>query len=116
MNVQTEADIDGSVAKQLREQAGLTQAAFWNSVGLTQAGGCRYERGNKIPRPIRILLFTIYVAGIRLDPRTQQGAEDIRRLARLQASEAAAHAEKIGEKMAQAMSAVRQVNKLMQSI
>lgn len=116
MDIKTEADIDGSVAKRLREQAGLTQAVFWNSVGLTQAGGCRYEGGNKIPKPIRILLFTKYVAGVRLDAQTQEGAEDIRRLAKLQSSETAAHAEKIGEEMAKAMSAVRQVNKLMQSI
>lgn len=113
MEVKTETDITGAAAKALREQAGLTQRAFWEPMGITQSGGCRYEAGHPVPRPIRILVFANYVAGLRIDASTTEGAASLVRLGRLQASEAAANAEKIGAKMAEAISAVRQVNKML---
>jgi len=116
MDIKTEADITGAVAKRLREQAGLTQNRFWEPLGITQSGGCRYEAGQPIPKPIRILVFANYVAALRIDPSTPEGAAALMRLARLQASEVAGEAEKIGAKMAEAMAAVRQVNKLMANL
>ena len=113
MGIKTESDLTGAAAKRLREQAGLSQKAFWEPVGITQSGGCRYENGHPIPKPTRILVFARYVAGLRLDAGTPEGAERLVRLASLQASEAAPEAEKIGAKMAEAMGAIRQVNKLL---
>lgn len=104
MHITSEKDITGQAAKYLREQANLTQKAFWNSVGLTQSGGCRYEQGQSIPRPIRILIYTIYAAGIRIDATSEAGTSELQRLAKLQASERAADKEVIGEKIVQAQS------------
>jgi transcriptional regulator with XRE-family HTH domain len=115
MDIKTESDVDGAAAKRLREQMGLSQKAFWAPMGITQSGGCRYENGHPMPKPIRILVFVNYVAGLRLDAGTPDGAGRLMRLALLQASETAAEAEKIGAKMAEAMAAVRQVNKLLAS-
>ena len=49
--IRTEQDVTGEAAKALRESCGLSQKAFWSAVGLTQSGGCRYERGNRLPKP-----------------------------------------------------------------
>jgi hypothetical protein len=116
MEIKTESDISGVAAKALREQVGLTQRAFWEPLGITQSGGCRYEAGHPVPRPIRILVFANYVAGLRIDASTAEGAANLMRLGRLQASEVAAEAEKIGAEMAKAISAVRQVNKLLANL
>jgi transcriptional regulator with XRE-family HTH domain len=113
MDIETEGDVTGELAKALRLQAGLSQAAFWEPLGITQSAGCRYESGQTVPGPIRILLFVNHVVGLRLDASTQEGAERLRRLALLQASESAAEAEKIGAKLAEAMAAVRQVNRML---
>lgn len=69
MVIRTENDITPSVARSLREKTGLTQKQFWESVGSNQPSGHWYERGKRrgIPRPIRILIFQRYVAGIDLD-------------------------------------------------
>lgn len=104
MHIHSEKDITGVAAKHLREQANLTQKAFWNSLGLTQSGGSRYEQGQALPKPIRILLFAIYVAGLRLDASTDSGAAGLHRLAQIQASESAADREKIGQAMLAAKS------------
>lgn len=43
--------------KALRAKLGLTQDEFWRALGITQSGGCRYERGDRaIPRYIQVLL------------------------------------------------------------
>lgn len=116
MDVKTETEITGAIAKTLREQAGLTQKAFWEPLGITQSAGCRYEAGHPVPKPIRILVFVNYVAGLHIDASTAEGTAQLLRLARLQASEAAAGAEKIGAKMAEAASAIRQANRLLSHI
>jgi transcriptional regulator with XRE-family HTH domain len=116
MKIETEKDVTGEAAKYLREQSGLTQKVFWSSIGLTQSGGCRYENGQSVPKPVRILIFANYVAGFKIDATTPDGVCGLLRLAKIQASQSAQEAEKIGAKMAEAMSAVRQVNKLLANI
>lgn len=82
--ISTEADITGAVAKQLRLAAGLSQKEFWSSIGLTQSGGCRYETSGKIPRPYRILLCTMYVAGLKLDVSTPEAVQKLQHIAHSQ--------------------------------
>lgn len=113
MDIKTANDLDQAAVTHIRKQAGLTQKAFWEPLGITQSAGCRYESGAPIPKPIRILVFVNYVAGLRIDASTREGAACLMRLARLQASEAAAEAEKLGAKMTEAMHAVRQASKLL---
>lgn len=116
MEINSEKQITGSAARHLRDRVGLTQKDFWEPLGVTQSAGCRYEAGKFIPKPIRILVFVNYVAGLRIDASTSEGVAGLGRLARLQASDAAADAEKIGAKMAEAINAVRQVNKLIANL
>lgn len=84
MHINTEKDISGDIAKQLRANAKLTQKQFWYSLGLTQSGGSRYERLQAIPRPVRILIFAMYVAGIQIDATSEQGAAQLIALAKKQ--------------------------------
>jgi predicted transcriptional regulator len=37
-----------------RKKLGLTQTNFWAKVGITQSGGCRFESGRNIPRPVML--------------------------------------------------------------
>lgn len=39
-----------------RHQLGTNQQTFWQSLGVTQSGGSRYETGRTIPLPVAILL------------------------------------------------------------
>lgn len=86
MEIATEKDITGEAAYVLRKRLKLTQAAFWASVGMTQASGCRYEadRSRKIPRPTRILMFVRYVAELEIDATTPEGVARLFNLAQLQ--------------------------------
>jgi transcriptional regulator with XRE-family HTH domain len=84
MVILTEKDIDGTCARELRKRLGLTQPQFWGAVGLTQSGGCRYEKGGSIPRPYRILIFLIHVAGLTIDVTSKEGAGSAKALAELQ--------------------------------
>lgn len=107
MNIKTEKGIDAVAARHLRETSGLTQKAFWGQIGITQSGGCRYENGGEIPKPVRILLYVIHVAGLKIDASTEEGAADLMRLGKLQASELADQKEEIGERMQTVMKHVR---------
>lgn len=40
----------------MRKAAGMNQQKFWNSLGVTQSGGSRYESGRGLPKPVRMLL------------------------------------------------------------
>lgn len=86
--IKSASDITGPVAKLLRKRAKLAQDTFWSSVGLSQASGCLCERGktHAISEPVRMLIYTIYVAGVSLDPNTPAGTEQLDRLAQLQAA------------------------------
>lgn len=50
----------GEKAKALRLKLGLTQVEFWGRVRVTQSGGCRYESGRDIPKPVLMLLQLAY--------------------------------------------------------
>lgn len=116
MNVTSEKDITGQVAKALREQAGMTQKSFWNSLGLTQSGGSRYEQGHPLPRPIRILIYTMYVAGLRVDASSKDGVDRLSRLSQLQASEIASNREKIGAKIMDAMQHIKKASNILSAL
>ena len=80
----TEKDITGQVAKELRERAGLSQAAFWNPVGVQQSVACRYEQGGRVPKSVRILIVARYVSGVVIDAATPSGVADLARLGEIQ--------------------------------
>ena len=43
-----------------RKKLGLTQAEFWNAVGMTQSAGARYENGRTIPEPVLMCIRARY--------------------------------------------------------
>lgn len=44
-----------------RGKLGMTQAQFWNRIGITQSGGSRYEGSMRpLPEPIGLLLAIAY--------------------------------------------------------
>lgn len=116
MEIKTANDLDQAAVRHLRKQLGMTQQAFWEPLGITQSGGCKYETGHPMPNPIRTLVFVTYVAGLRTDAFTRDGVASLMRLSRLQASEAAAQAEKLGATMTEAMHAMRHASKLLANI
>lgn len=116
MNIRTEQQITGAVAKALREQAGESQTTFWKSVGLTQSGGSRYEGGQTIPKPIRMLVFIRYVAGLKINPSTPEGAKQILELANIKASELSADKAKIGQTLNVVMKHVKDASKELSTI
>ena len=80
----TEKEITGALARQLREEAGLTQTAFWEPLGVKQSVGCRYESDIPIPQAVRILLVAHYVSGIKIDAGTHEGVAELTRLGAIQ--------------------------------
>lgn len=56
--------IDGAYCKALRDKLRLNQSEFWDIVGVTQSGGSRYESGRLLPRPVRRLVWLVYVRGL----------------------------------------------------
>lgn len=81
----TEHEITGAMARALRESTGLAQAAFWEPLGVSQSVGCRYEQQNvPIPRPVRILLVTHYVSGVKIDTASPEGVAELSRLGSIQ--------------------------------
>lgn len=107
MKVATEKQITGSVARALREKSGKSQKEFWQSVGITQSGGCRYEGGAVIPKPIRQLLFIFYVAELKINTSTEDGAQAIIELGELQASIKANERAKIGQSLMKVMEHIK---------
>lgn len=69
MTIETEKQITPLVAKSIREQSGMTQRKFWESVGSNQTSGHWFENGKRdiIPKPLRMLIFLRYVALIDFD-------------------------------------------------
>jgi hypothetical protein len=47
--------------RELRQSLGITQFNFWNSIGVTQSGGSRYENGRPMPKPVAILVQLYWV-------------------------------------------------------
>lgn len=52
--------LEGGEMRRIRARKGLTQEEFWKRVGVTQSGGCRYEKGRHIPRPVQLCLYIAY--------------------------------------------------------
>lgn len=50
----------GEATKAYRHELGMNQADFWQPVGVTQSGGCRYESGRDIPAPVQLVLHLTY--------------------------------------------------------
>lgn len=116
MKITTEADIDGKAARWLRTRSGMSQAAFWATIGLKQPTGCHYESGeNEIPAPARIIIFIKYVAGIDLDASTETGAAELQRLAILQEADKAG-VEHVGSVLAEAISHLKSAARALKTI
>lgn len=81
MDVLSEADITGPIARDLRVKAGLNQAEFWGAIGVNQSSGSRYEQSkNRLQRPVRLLLLAVHIAGLQL----ARSAADLTKLAEVQ--------------------------------
>lgn len=50
----------GESIKAYRRELGLNQTNFWQPIGVTQSGGCRYESGRNIPAPVQLVLHLTY--------------------------------------------------------
>lgn len=68
------ATINGQQAYELRKALGLNQSVFWAKLGVSQSGGCRYESGRALPRPVLHLYRLVYIQGIDL---TTLRADDV---------------------------------------
>lgn len=88
MDVKTEKDITGAIAKESRAALNLSQSAYWGAVGVKQSHGSLFEtaRSQRLTKPIRILLFVRYFAKLDIDASTEEGAAGLVRLAELQAA------------------------------
>lgn len=53
---------NGIMARQLREQLGMNQTAFWSRVFVNQSSGSRYELQRDIPKTILALLNLVYAS------------------------------------------------------
>ena len=58
----------------LRKKVGLNQTEFWSRIGVTQSGGCRYEQGRRMPKPVFELLRLVHIEGVDL---TKVTGEDL---------------------------------------
>ena len=87
-NIVTEKDITGPVCLKLRQSLGMSQTDFWRAVGWSQTAGSRHELGkHPIQTPVRILIYLIYVAKVKIDASTEEGVMELYRLAELQRAE-----------------------------
>lgn len=59
----------------IRRKLGLSQAEFWSRIGVTQSGGCRYEKGRAMPKPVRELLRIVHIEGIDLSRAKREHME-----------------------------------------
>ena len=58
--------------REMRKKLGLTQAKFWNPIGVCQSSGSRYEIGRKIPDPVCELLRIVHIEKIPLEKITRK--------------------------------------------
>ncbi len=52
--------------RDIRKKTGMNQTEFWGAIGVTQSGGCRYEKGRNMPKPVRELLRLVHVEKLDL--------------------------------------------------
>lgn len=45
----------------VREKHQLSQRDFWQTIGVTQTGGAKYETGRQMPRYLEILFASVYM-------------------------------------------------------
>ena len=57
----------GEVVRAYRHKLGLNQTDFWQPVGVTQSGGCRYESGRDIPVPVQLVLHLTYGTAVEAE-------------------------------------------------
>ena len=90
MDILTEDQITGPVARKMRQDMGLTQKAFWNPVGVQQSVACRYEldAGADIPQAVRILIVARYISGLRIAASTPNEVASLSKLGEAQAKQA----------------------------
>ena len=62
----TKALLTGPQLRELRRKLGLNQTEFWQAVGVTQSGGCRYEAGRNMPKPVAELVRIVYLEKVDL--------------------------------------------------
>lgn len=56
--------------KALRAKLKMNQTDFWRPLGVTQSGGCRYENGRAMPKPVRLLLELMHGRADIVDLKT----------------------------------------------
>ena len=86
MNV-TEREITGALAVKIRKDLGMTQRQFWHPLGVSQSVASSYEterNGVEIPQSVRTLLVVVYVAKLSIDASSEEGVEELTRLAKTQ--------------------------------
>jgi DNA-binding transcriptional regulator YiaG len=45
----------------IRAKWKLSSRDFWNTIGVTASGGCKYEEGRQMPRYLEILFGIVYL-------------------------------------------------------
>lgn len=78
----------------MRRAKGLTQAAFWGKIGVTQSAGSRYETGRPMARTVALLFDLIYMRSIDI---AKVKGEDMMILAHLRAHYPDLHARLLRE-------------------
>lgn len=72
MEIKNESDFNAQTVRALRDSLGMSQREFWGAVCISIARGSAYEiERNKIPAPVKRLLYLQYIAGVSVD--NQQG-------------------------------------------
>jgi transcriptional regulator with XRE-family HTH domain len=114
----TETDVTGTIARRLRESAGLTQTVFWERLGVTQSVGCRYEMDVNMPRSVRILLVATYISGVTINTGTHDGVAELARLGEIQSGRAKAKsvAKDVGADLARASKSLKDAQDALKSI
>lgn len=78
MKLMTEKDITGGVARDLRNQLGLTQDAFWGPIYRQRKQASDYERvfaDKQLPDIVRMIIFIRYYLGFDYDISTPEGVQ-----------------------------------------
>lgn len=73
MDIKKESDFNAKNTRALRESLGMSQAQFWGAVCVSTARGSAYEiERNKIPAPVKRLLWLHYFMGINTSDTESQ--------------------------------------------
>ncbi|MDC7692618.1 helix-turn-helix domain-containing protein [Vogesella indigofera] len=60
-------------SRTIRKESGLTQEDFWGIIGITQAGGSRYEQEQRVSPSTQLLIELVHIKGI--EPALACGAD-----------------------------------------